>query len=202
MSTPNLLPQPIKQRLVEKRRIYHWTQGCVLLILIGVVSCVVAGVFLRDMDSPVREELQSVKSVINQLEASEAAALQRIETVTHELGVAEDIAGQPNWSVLLGVLAAGLSDGMYVERVETAIVLEPGIKIAPPAGAASGPYRVTLRGVSLMQGDVARYAVYLEECRLFDAVRLIATQPRPDLDNRAVGFEIACDIGRIEEKKP
>lgn len=197
---PNLLPAPIKDQLLQRRRLMLWIKGVGVLSVLGVVVCVVAGVYLGDLDKPVRKELQSVQSVINQLEASEASAWTRIATVTHELGVAEDIAGQPNWSVLLGVLAAGLNEGAYLERIETALVLEQDVQIAPPSKAASGPYRVTITGISLMQGDATKYALFLEQCRLFDSVRLVATRPRPDVETDAVGFEIACVIGRIEEK--
>ena len=197
MNQPNMLPLPIKERAAQRRRLILWLKGVAAAAVCGVVGCVVAGAYLGDLESPVRDELDSVRSVINKLEASEAAAWARIETVTHELGVAEDIAGQPNWSVLLGVLAAGLNDGAYLEQIETSLVLDGAIDVAPPSKAASGPYRVKVTGISLMQGDATRYALYLENCRLFDSVRLVGTQPRPDVDKNAVGFEISCVIGQI-----
>lgn len=196
----NLLPAPVKERHQLRRRFVLWIKAVVLLFTVGVVACLVAGVTLRDMDVPVRDELEQVKSMINKLEASEAAAARQIETVSQELNVAEDIAGQPDWSILLGVLAAGLNDGAYLETVTTRLVLEDEtLKVPPPSNAASGPYRLTVTGVSLMQGDATRYALYLEECRLFDSVRLVATMPRPDVQDRAVGFEIVCEIGEILE---
>jgi len=198
---PNLLPAPIKERVQVRHRLTVWIQSNIVLAILGVVACVVAGVLLRDMDEPVREELQQVKSVINRLEASEAAAFRQIETVTHELGVAEDIAGQPDWSILLGVLAAGLTDGAYLETLTTSIIEhDSGLDVPPPGNTAMGPYRVTVTGVSLLQGDATRYALFLEQCRLFDSVRLVATQPRPDVNERAVGFEILCEIGYIEKE--
>ena len=129
MNQPNMLPLPIKERAAQRRRLILWLKGVAAAAVCGVVGCVVAGAYLGDLESPVRDELDSVRSVINKLEASEAAAWARIETVTHELGVAEDIAGQPNWSVLLGVLAAGLNDGAYLEQIETSLVLDGAIEI-------------------------------------------------------------------------
>ncbi|MFI4872278.1 MAG: hypothetical protein ACIAQ0_00250 [Phycisphaerales bacterium JB058] len=200
MSQPNLLPQSIKVKVAQRRRLIVWLKSVAVVAVFGVVGCVVAGAYLGDLKSPVRDELDSVRSVINKLEASEAAAWTRIETVTHELGVAEDIAGQPNWNVLLGVLAAGLNDGAYLEQIETSLVMDEGVDVAPPSRAASGPYRVRVTGISLMQGDATRYALYLENCRLFDSVRMVGTLPRPDVDPNAVGFEILCTIGTVEEK--
>ncbi len=200
MNQPNLLPQPIKERIVRKRRLGLWLRVVGSFGFLGVAGCVVAGFYLGDMNAPVREQLLEVRSIITQLEASEAAAWSRIATGTHELGVAEDIAGQPDWRILLDVLAAGLTDGDYLEQVQTALVLGRDQKVAPPSAAAAGPYRVTVRGVTLLQGDATRYAVYLEGCKLFDSVRLVATQPRPDINSRAVGFEIICEIGLVAEK--
>ena len=198
---PNLLPAPVKEQIRIRHRLTIWVQGTVLVAVLGIAACIVANVLLRDMDTPVREELHQVQSVINRLEASEAAAFRQIESVTHELGVAEDIAGQPDWSILLGVLAAGLTDGAYLETLTTSIVEDDAeLQVPPPGNAASGPYIVTVTGVSLLQGDATKYALFLEECRLFDSVRLVATQPRPDVSNRAVGFEILCEIGHIEEE--
>ncbi|GAB5495144.1 MAG: hypothetical protein Phyf2KO_02240 [Phycisphaerales bacterium] len=198
---PNLLPASVKEQIRIRHRLTIWVQGTVLVAVLGIAACIVANVLLRDMDTPVREELHQVQSVINRLEASEAAAFRQIESVTHELGVAEDIAGQPDWSILLGVLAAGLTDGAYLETLTTSIVEDDAELVVPPPGnAASGPYIVTVTGVSLLQGDATKYALFLEECRLFDSVRLVATQPRPDVSNRAVGFEILCEIGDIEEE--
>ncbi|RNC81334.1 MAG: hypothetical protein ED559_05955 [Phycisphaera sp.] len=198
---PNLLPAPIKERLRLRQRFALWVQGTVAISLLGIAVCVVANVLLSDMDTPVREELHQVKSVINRLEASEAAAIRQIELVTHELGVAEDIVGQPDWSILFGVLAAGLTDGAYLETLTTSLVEDDeGLEVPPPGNTATGPYRVTVTGVSLLQGDATRYALFLEQCRLFDSVRLVATLPRPDVSERAVGFEIMCEIGHIEEE--
>lgn len=196
----NLLPVSIKNRILQRRRLTRWVKGVGALAVLGVFACVGAGVYLGDLDTPVRDELNSVQSMINKLEASEAAAWQRIAVVTHELGVAEDIAGQPNWSVLLSVLAAGLDEGAYLERIDTAIVLDDGVTISPPSKAATGPYSVTVSGISLVQADATKYALYLERCGLFDSVRLVATRPRPDVDASAVGFEISCAIGHIPEK--
>ncbi len=196
----NLLPAPYREKIRYRRRMVVWIRGVGALILFGVTACVLANVFLRDMDTPVRDELHNVQSVINQLDASEAAAWKQIETVTHELGVAEDIAGQPKWSVLLAVLAAGLNEDVYLELVETSIVRDNPTEVSPPSIAASGPYRVKISGVSLLQVDATKYALFLEECRLFDSVRLVATTPRPDVSGSAVGFEIACEIGEIIEE--
>lgn len=196
---PNLLPTPIKERFRLRKRLTLWVQATVATGLLGIGVCVVANFLLSDMDTPVREELQHVKSVINRLEASEAAAIRQIELVSHELGVAEDIVGQPDWSILLGVLAAGLTEGAYLETLTTSLVEEnEDLEVPPPDNTATGPYRVTVTGVSLLQGDATRYALFLEQCRLFDSVRLVATQPRPDISERAVGFEIMCEIGHIE----
>jgi hypothetical protein len=196
----NLLPAPMKMRMKLRKRAVLWGRGVGALLVVGTVVCVVANMLLRDMDTPLREELQQVMSVMNQLDASEAAAWKQIEKVTHELGVAEDIAGQPKWSIMLGVLAAGLRDGVYLETVTTTLVRDNPLELPPPNNAASGPYRVTLSGVSLFQGDANRYALFLEECRLFDSVRLVATNPRPDVSISAVGFEIACEIGFISKE--
>ena len=200
MTHVNLLPEPHKLRMKVRRRVTRWGQGVGVLLFVGVAACVVANMLLRDMDTPLREELQQVNSVINQLDASEAAAWKQIERVTHELGVAEDIAGQPKWSILLGVLAAGLNDGVYLESVTTAIVRDDPAELPPPNNAAAGPYSVSLTGVSVLQGDATRYALFLEECRLFNSVRLVATNPRPDVSETAVGFEIACEIGVMPQE--
>ncbi len=200
MKQPNLLPESIKVKALERRRLVLWLKGVAVIAVFGVVGCVVAGAYLGDLDSPVREELDTVRSVINKLEASEASAWARIETVTHELGVVEDIAGQPNWSVLLEILAAGLNEGAYLKQIDTSLILQEDTKISPPSKAASGPYRVRVTGTSLVQGDATRYALYLEQCHLFDSVRLVGTQPRPDVAKDAIGFEILCVIGKIEEK--
>lgn len=200
MNDLNLLPTPIKVRLHQRRRLTFWVKGAGALAAIGILVSLGAGVYLSDLDTPVRDELNTVQAMINKLEASEAAALQQITTVTHELVVAEDIAGQPNWSVLLSVLAAGLDEGAYLERIDTALVMDAGVTIAPPTKAASGPYRVTVSGISLVQADATKYALFLEQCGLFDSVRLVATRPRPDVDASAVGFEILCAIGHIPEK--
>ena len=200
MSCPNLLPAAVKERFAQRRRLVLWLKCVAVVAVFGIVGCIVVGAYLGDLESPVKEELDTVRSVINKLEASEAAAWSRIETVTHELGVAEDIAGQPNWSVLLGVLAAGLNDGAYLEQIETTLVLEDNVDIAPPTKAASGPYKIRVTGISLVQGDATMYALYLEQCKLFDSVRLVGTLPRPDVAKNAVGFEITCVIGNVEEK--
>ena len=56
MKQPNLLPESIKVKALERRRLVLWLKGVAVIAVFGVVGCVVAGAYLGDLDSPVREE--------------------------------------------------------------------------------------------------------------------------------------------------
>ncbi|HED54913.1 MAG TPA: hypothetical protein ENJ00_12045 [Phycisphaerales bacterium] len=201
-STANLLPAPVKYECHMARRKGMWLTGVSAFGVLCAVGWIVAGIILGGMDEPVRDELEKIRAELNRVEASKAAIATRAKLVSRELGVAEDIAGQPDWSVLLDVLASGLHENSNLEQISVTLVRESGSAGVPPSAVASGPYSVKLAGIAGEQREATQYALYLESSGMFDSVRLNSTSPRPDVGERAVGFEISCTIGRVEEQMP
>jgi len=202
MSVANLLPETVKYDYQMSHRRNLWLSGVSMFGVVCALGWIVAGLILGGMDEPVRDELEKIKAELNQVEASKAAIDQRSSVVSRELGVAEDIAGQPDWSVLLDVLAAGLHKGSSLEQIEVGLDRGDSADGVPPSAVAQGPYTVNLTGVAGEQREATQYALYLESSGMFDSVRLNATSPRPDIADRAVGFEIGCVIGVRVEPSP
>jgi len=111
------------------------------------------------------------------------------------------IGKQPDWSVLLALLAESLGQEVVLDRCELAAAGAPigggplrtpsgGDKPARPEG--DGRFVFRLSGFGRSQMAVSQFALRLERIGLFDQVRLIKTDRRPFLSGKAVAFRLEC----------
>jgi hypothetical protein len=134
-------------------------------------------------------------------------AHQAIEDAQRELATAERtlkanraVGNQPDWSLLLALLARNLGDQVVLSQCE----LKPDVPGEAAVGAAGasdqprparGGFILKLAGYGETQPDVSRFVLNLERAGLFDQVRLVRTSSRAFLSASAIAFELECGLG-------
>jgi hypothetical protein len=130
------------------------------------------------------------------------------------LKVSQDVQSQPDWSVLLALLARSLGDGAVLRRCElkpvpAAAAQKPGTGNGEQGTGkdASGSlllgdataFALKINGCGRTVADVLKFAEGLERAGLFDQIRLVKTDTQPLLAGTAVGFEMECSLTGTRE---
>jgi Tfp pilus assembly protein PilN len=104
------------------------------------------------------------------------------------------IRNQPDWSLLLALVAGSLNEGVVLTQCE----LKPDAlpqgsaapATAPPPGA--GMFSLKLAGRGQSMAAVLQFVRELEHTGLFDEVDLVQTNWEPFLAGKVVGFQVEC----------
>lgn len=204
MNGINLIPPAILDARRRRRRIRAWSfaTAAYAVILAGSFGAYASGgIHAHDTGRRMAElaaRLEQERAELNQLR-DRAAEAQR------EADAARMMAGHPNWSVLLALLAGPLGPDMTLDACELAPIDPPpaaavaqGQAPAPPppkTPAGPGAYRVTVTGLARTQSQVTAYTLALERLggddrRLFDHVTLVEAKGRRVGSTDAVAFRI------------
>ncbi len=125
------------------------------------------------------------------------------ESVTEssqQLAATRVLAQNPDWSLLLAMVARNLTEEVVLDRCSLAPV-DAGIHASPPAAGQAVIYQrylLDLSGFGQSQTSVSQFVLRLEKTRLFESVRLIKTQKRNFMDGQAVSFRLECELSGRE----
>jgi hypothetical protein len=134
---------------------------------------------------------------------------------SRQIAAAHSLAQNPDWSLLLAMVARELSDDVVLDRCSLAPV-DTGADEKPsaaPAGTARTEahgagevlyqrYLLDLSGFAQTQTGVSQFVLRLEKTRLFESVRLVKTQKRQFMDSQAVSFRIECALNGKGDNRP
>ena len=204
MTRANLIPA---RRLEKRRRIRRAQAWAVALgaygaLLIGAyVACFAfgqddSGAIFKDM-SETTARFRASGEQIQELRTSVAEASQ-------QLAAARLLAQNPDWSLLLAMVARSLSTEVVLERCSLAPV-DVGADVSPePEGVEViyQRYLLDLSGFGQSQTSVSQFVLRLENSGLFESVRLIKTQKREFMDGQAVSFRLECALSGKGGERP
>jgi Tfp pilus assembly protein PilN len=138
-------------------------------------------------DAKIRDSNKAIKAVHAELAEREMT-----------LKANQDLADQPDWGLLLVVLARSLNDGVVLSRCE----LKPDSLGAPAAAApaatstaAAAPLTLRLVGRGQTMEAVLKFAQAMERTGIFDQVHLARTGWEPFHAGTAVTFQVECTSG-------
>ena len=121
-----------------------------------------------------------------------------------ELKSARAVGGQPDWGVLLTLLAENVGDDVVLEFCRLRPVgrawnslrggrsYDPGTAGQAPQALDDSPLLLELSGLGLSQTAVSGFILRLERTELFDRVRLIKSSRRAFLHKKAIAFQLEC----------
>ena len=194
MKTTNLIPTP---RLEAKRRRKQRNAcaaacGAYALLLAGTLGA--AHLAWSGGNESVEARLAAVQQDTARLERETAAARAELSAARSTLEANRTVAEQPDWSILMGLLARLTGDDVVLRSISVA----PSIgQNAAPGKAPAGPQETVLEvaGVGRTPLSVSRHVLKLEGTGLFAKVVLLEHNREPYLNANAIGFRVQCTFG-------
>jgi Tfp pilus assembly protein PilN len=190
----NLIPQSLRQARRHRRLVVGWTIGGGVYALALVLGCVVArSLYVADCHALDQQMGDMVHRIATADQNSRSLKAQLVE-LQAQSQTAHAISDQPDWSMLLNVLANTMDDNLVLRDVKIFPATNSKTVVAD---ALNGPgeYSLTIRGLGQSSADVSRFVSHLEESKFFDEVKLSRTGREPFLTGMAVSFDLECRFG-------
>ncbi len=202
MEKINLIPAPRGQARICRRRLRQWLTGTVACCATLLVICSICHVVWGGERNVLAGQISSTEAEIGK-SGREIQAL-RIDCAETrwKLSSHRAIGKQPDWSILLGLLAENIGQDIVLERCRLRWVkgLADSSKTGVlrdskgPKDSSDGVFVFKISGYGRSQPSVPQFVLRLEKTTLFDQVRLIKTNRQAFLDGKAVAFELECRL--------
>lgn len=199
MSTTPINLTPAYRRLATQRarRLRRWTGGGLAyaavagIVWVGCAAGWTQGQGLRDRGR--------IERRIHQLKQAVVRISPRLDTARLKLRANRAVTRQPDWSILLAAVSGVLGERAVLEQCRLGPITTPSQK-KQDAQHHDPRYRLRLDGMARSQAATLAFVSRLQGLGIFERVTLIRTSRRPFRNAHAVAFEIACVLGREEEK--
>lgn len=206
----NLIPIARQTARRRRGRIRFWISACTVYALVLVAAGGALQSVLGSTDSVLESEVSALVTEISSTKREVAQVQPKLAEARLTLAASQAVGSQPNWSVLLSLLADTLrqtgateSDGELVlsacelNRVpELPTVAPSGVSSAGAAASKPAPgaarYALRVAGVGKTQAVISQYVLGLEQTGLFERVTLVETRRTPFASGEAVSFKLEC----------
>lgn len=185
----NLVPAARREAASSRRRIRLWAGALAcytMLVCLGLVAARVA--WHRD-DAPLHAQLSANTATIQSKQMRLARTRQELDRIRALLDANRAVGQQPDWSVLLAVLADTIGEDVVLDHC----AVEPTGGTKVPVDASAG-IRLELAGFGRSQLAVSQFVLRLERSTLFSRVTLLDTHREPFLADDAIAFNIECSL--------
>ena len=194
----NLIPAQRLKARQRRRRVERWTAGTLSygLALVGV-SCVLHLMSVGG-ERAVATELEQTRAKFQAVNAAIEKIQPKLAEAQTTLVANRSIGGQPDWSILLALLAELLGDDAMLVSCELKPLTDDwsgdrSESLREPAKATmAAQYLLRLAGLGQTQAAVSNYLLRLEQTGLFESVSLIETSTVPFHTGSAVAMRIEC----------
>jgi Tfp pilus assembly protein PilN len=185
----NLIPASILRARRRSVRIKLWCAG----LTVYALALVGAGVWVRSDRAAPRDWTADIEQVTRASDAVRAELDKRRADLDHEEAAAraaESVAGQPDWSMLLALIARSAGDSVWVETT----ALKPILTGTPEARPRSHALVLALSGLGESQDAVSSFAIAMENLGLFKVVRIIESRRQANNGREAFAFRLECTL--------
>jgi hypothetical protein len=196
MKNVNLIPAP--RRDAKRRRKQRTTCALVcgayaVVLLLGVG---VAQLAFRGSGAVLGERINAAANDIRRLEKQTDEARIELASARATIEANRTVAEQPDWSVILALLAKTTGNDVVLKTVTIALPISTTNTI-PSQGTTAPPpeYVLDVAGVGRSQLAVSQHVLRLEETGLFSRVSLVDTAKEAFLGDNATAFRIQCTFG-------
>jgi hypothetical protein len=185
----NLIPMRRRHQRLQRARRRAWIAVAsvyALALALGYGSW--RGLWNED-DRDLTRQLTLARGDIDEADKSIAHVRSTFNIVSGELRANETITGQPDWSVLLALIAKLRGDEVVLDHCGLdATNWDAGT----PKGAAAVVLR--LQGHGRTQAAVSQFVLGLEQTGLFEAVSILKTNREAFGGTDAIAFKLECRL--------
>lgn len=191
MISANLLPMPRQRLLARQDRARRWAVA--IAIYAGFLACLWIGSrsYVAQEQSGLERRVRASEAEKAGVESALSVLRQKTAKVQASLTTARSIAGHPDWSVLLSLVANLRGAEIEIERIALGPRKSDG---KPVPGKSSKGIWVRVSGLGKDHQAVAQFALRLEGSGLFDRVGLSDASKSASEPGGFVGFEIEAQI--------
>jgi hypothetical protein len=194
MKPVNLIPTPRLDERHRKQRVRRWISACSAYSVMLLAAYCIIHATLGHAGQDLKDELSIVSNDIRVTQAKITAISPQVQEASLTLTASTAVGSQPDWSILLALLADELGNRVVLSTVR----LEPTTdlsKTQPTVSAVANRYTLHLQGVGQSQALVSQYVLKLEASKLFDRIKLIDSNRGPFGAGEAVSFRLTCEFG-------
>lgn len=205
----NLIPAHRLLAMQRRIRVRLWMRIDSICICVLLIICAVAMPLFDQSATSVADELVFLDKKATGMNRSISALLPELSEVKLTLDASRAMQKQPDWSVLLALLANLQGDQIVMRNVQTkpmggGHVAAGGSEVVSAeeisaAGDNRSGYKLVLGGMGKTQNAISQFVLRLEQCGLFERVRVIMTNREGFMSDHAVSFELLCTMGRVKE---
>jgi Tfp pilus assembly protein PilN len=183
----NLVPADRREARRRHRRVQVWITACAIYAVAWVVVHVAIQVTTASDDRVLRGEIEQVRGAVQELDTALAALELDRQQAVAQLHANLAVGKQPDWSILLALLASTLEDEIVLRSVRL-------VSGAAEEGETRelGAANLDFAGLGQSQAAVSRFVLRLEQISLFRSVKLQDTRREPFLDGHAITFRVEC----------
>ncbi len=209
MNGVNFIPRARRELAERRSRLRAWTIGSAAYALLGAVVFAASGTAAVVEDPAVAQQLAQLPGEIDTSRRALRNVQAQLAEAHAKLDAARAVAEQPDWSVLLGLLAQSLgeeivltsckldSDALAGERPVPAQRAGAGTKASEPQPPrlTAARYTVLLSGLGRTQSSVSQFVLRLEGLGLFERVTILKTNREMFGEHESIGFRLEATIG-------
>lgn len=190
----NLIPSPNLLNIQRRARTRCWIAACLAYIV--MLGGVYLGCRLRwERNDLQAGEMARISADIERYNGRKIAVRGAIAALRAKIEANNAVGQQPDWSILLALVARNLGSDVVLKHCELASARDD----APPRGEGSSNRReqfvFEITGFGRTQSAVSAFVLRLEKAGLFDKVKLIKTRRQNFMSGKAVEFQLACTLG-------
>jgi Tfp pilus assembly protein PilN len=190
----NLIPAGRQLTRRYRQRAKRWVLGCAayaaLLLVVGAAVRSISG----GASSAIATELEQVRAAIEQTNHSMSQLQPRLARSRTTLAASRSVGTQPDWSVLMGLVAQLLGDDTVLVSCTIEPVEQSRAATVDPSARPPDRYLLRISGLGQDHTAVSAFVLRLEQTQLFQSVKLIDTRKEPFRKTQAVGFHIECAL--------
>ncbi len=183
---------PIRRLRLRRRagRMHRWAAVASGYAALWLAAFAATRLVSAADDRELTEGLARMQGLGDRARATVAGLESELREAKAGLEASLAVGRQPDWSVLLALLAEVLGDEVVLRSVR----LEPLAAEAGRSGAAAGAIRVELSGIARTHHAATRFVLRLDSIPLFIGLKLTDTRSEPFLEDQAIAFRILGTI--------
>ena len=210
----NLMPAPRRQAKACRARVRQWLAVGVAFVGMLVMICITCHRTWGVGPDPLAGEIRQTRDRIATSGRTISGLREQLVASRWKLDTFRGVGRQPDWSVVLALLADGLGNEVVLRSCELD-------EIMIPLEGASGRRRdskipvtsvleekkqkmvfvLTVSGFGRSQTAVSQFVLRLERSGMFDNVGLVSTIREPFLNAKAIAFRLKCRFEGTTDRK-
>jgi hypothetical protein len=207
MKSVNLIPAPRRAARQRRACLRRCAVACAAWAVVSAAAAAGSHALWRDAeDAQAEDRYATVSEDIERTERAISTVRGQLAAAQSTLRAHEAIANQPDWSVLLAVLARRMGQEVVLKSVHVhpagataAARSDPRrttvVQQSPSAaGGDSVPFVLEASGMARSHLAANRFVRALDETKLFARVFVLDTAREPFLNGTAIAFRLECSL--------